>query len=456
MEQDIDSLVNQVAPGGTLTLSPLRCEFEGPVIIRKPLTLVGQQGLIWAKKGPVLRVECSGVVLQDLGVEITGHEDQLAGENACAIVVAPGLGITLNDVCVRGNVAGLPEEEGNWRYPRSLRIKVRPGQSEEFHITFTVPVPCRLVSSVAGVNIKPSNLKAGDTDVAVILDPLAAGVRVRGEISLKTAFLDRQISVMANVSASANTADRLHVVFWDSLAAGSTTSHTSVANQEASATVQPPRQPSPASRPTKKTSSVPVEQLGPGSASAQTPIPDKLTQRPSRKKEHQVSGLFNKQGLLETPRAASKVKSVPLIDLWSSTSKESASDASLPPAGEKLAYPEATSQQANTVESVQPTVGPGTGIKDATGCIGTGNKATVRSRPVLDFSAFGDPQTSASVVANEQRAEMPIDGMASPQEEMGGAKDEDDSVPLASQPRIPKSRKLRRTNGSLDAFGSNK
>jgi len=458
-EQDIDDLVNQVPPGGTLTLSPPKREFEGPVTIRKPLTLVGQQGLIWGKKGPVLRIECSGVVLQDLSVEVTGREENLTGQEACAVVVAPGQGLTLNDVYVRGNVTGLPEEEGNWRYPRSIRMKAPPNQKQEFHTKFTVPVPCRLVSHIAGVRVEPSSLRAGETDVRLVLDPLAPGVRVRGEISLNTAFLIRQIAVIANVSASASEADRFQVAFWDSLSAGPAAVPTPAAAQESAATVPAPAPTRrPARKPRQKVQDT-AERLGPGSTPAQKPIPEKLEQErePVKATGPHVPDVFGKEDAAPSLTVASKIKSVPLDNMWSplvdKTAKEEPSPA-LPEVPQQKTVVANQEMHAEPASPDAPVTNAGVGTSKS---MEADAGAALRKCPMLDFTAFQAQQASAasqpgSTAQNkEDENKRAVCGPA--QEDEDKETEEANSESRSSEPEAPKSRKLRKTNGNLGAFG---
>ena len=202
---DIQSLIDSVSPGGTLRLEPPKGELEGPVVIRSPITIEGQGATIWAKKGPVLSIQEDGVVLEDLNVAITGSERKLSGQEACALVIRRGLGVTLNDVTVRGNVDGLEEEEGEWDYPRSLRLgAIRGGQRHEFRVKLLAAVPCRIVSEIAGLAVEPKGIKGGLCETTLRIDPLSAGTRIRGDIRIRTAFVTRLIRLTGNASEDSN------------------------------------------------------------------------------------------------------------------------------------------------------------------------------------------------------------------------------------------------------------
>jgi hypothetical protein len=200
MSADLNSLIGS-APGGVLTLDPPGKEFQGPVTVRRPITIRGQGGTIWAERGPVLVIESAGVVLEHLNVEITGRDESATGEAASAIV-ARSSPPRMTQVAVRGHVLGIPGEEGEWRYPTAVRLgKVRAGVPHEFVVRLAVPVPCKIDSLVSGVTVSPTSLAAGVVDVTVRIDALAEGIRLRGPIRLVTHGLTRRIEFSGHLAA---------------------------------------------------------------------------------------------------------------------------------------------------------------------------------------------------------------------------------------------------------------
>lgn len=200
MTADLNTLIGS-APGGVLTLDPPGKEFQGPVTIRRPVTIRGQGGTIWAERGPVLVIESTGVVLENLNVEITGRDESATGEAACALV-ARSSPPRLSQVAVRGHVLGIPGEEGEWHYPTAVRLgKVRAGVAHEFVLRLGVPVPCKVDSLVSGVNVSPTSLAAGLVDVTVRVDALPEGIRLRGALRLVTHGLVRRIELSGHLAA---------------------------------------------------------------------------------------------------------------------------------------------------------------------------------------------------------------------------------------------------------------
>lgn len=204
MTGNLQAWIDKAARGSSLKLEPPRCEIQGPVIIRQPVVIIGQGCSFWAEKGPVLSVQCSGVVLNDLNIEVTGSHANLTEAEATALLVGPKLGISLNNVVVRGNVLGLDGEEGSWRYPRTVRLgDLQADQQHTFTVCLALPVACQLTSEIAGLEVQPRQLSPGLIRATLLVEPMKQGTRLRGFLKLRTPLLTRQIQVTCTVQANA-------------------------------------------------------------------------------------------------------------------------------------------------------------------------------------------------------------------------------------------------------------
>jgi len=180
----------------TLSLAA-RQERPGPVVVRNNATLDGRGGTVWAQAGPVVRVTAERATLRDLRIEYTGPDGGVA-------LSADYDGITLENVTVRGAVVGLAVEAGEWRYPHQLNLgTVLPGVPHAVRLRVVVPVPCQLSSEVAGVTLTPQTLPPGAHEVRVLIEPLSKDTLVCGTLTIKTAFLRREIVLNAHALAPA-------------------------------------------------------------------------------------------------------------------------------------------------------------------------------------------------------------------------------------------------------------
>lgn len=199
-EPTIQEQIDSLPDGDVLQLFPR--EFAGPVIVKRRLILegTGAGATIWSLRGPVLVVDSDGVILRNVRVEVTGLNEVTQPEEACAILVKPGKGLHPENVEVRGNVIGLPKEEGEWRYPFSLQIgQLAYGQEHEFALRIYVPVSCSLISNISGFKLEPGKLSPGPNEIRLRLDRLPKDTLISGTISIVTPLLKRQVVVSAHI-----------------------------------------------------------------------------------------------------------------------------------------------------------------------------------------------------------------------------------------------------------------
>lgn len=190
MQRDID----EAEPGATLQIG--HDEYEGPVTVNKPLTLSGKSAVIWVRRGPALIVSASGVRLESLALEVTRPDNGYDEEDDVALKLASGVQISLEDIRVRGRVVGLNGEDGEWRLPATLDLGVfAPREKNTFVFGVSVPIKCQLSSEVAGLEIEPKTLEAGEQDITLTVQDFPANTLMFGHIYIRTAIIARSIAV---------------------------------------------------------------------------------------------------------------------------------------------------------------------------------------------------------------------------------------------------------------------
>lgn len=105
--------INDAPIGGTLQL--VRGEFQGPIVVDKPLVLDGNGAVVWAQNGPVVRVTSAGVTLRELEIEATAPDAAPHGD--VALWIDEGANTILQSVRVRGEIVGVAAAQGQWRLP---------------------------------------------------------------------------------------------------------------------------------------------------------------------------------------------------------------------------------------------------------------------------------------------------------------------------------------------------
>ncbi len=195
---EFQNRLDSTPEGGTLTLS--RGEFPGPVSITRRLTLEGEETTIWSLEGPVVSVLADGVVLRHLKIEVTGEAGTGESAQTCALMISPGIGITLDSVEVSGLVQGLPAEEGTWRYPRVLHLgQLAPKADHRFRLGVLVPVPCQIDSQVSDLEVEPRQLVPGPNELSLRIWGLSPDTLLSGYLVLSSAAVKRRIMVYGHV-----------------------------------------------------------------------------------------------------------------------------------------------------------------------------------------------------------------------------------------------------------------
>jgi CHAT domain len=198
LQSQLDSLDQEA----TLSLWPPNGEYAAPVVINQPLTLDGRGATIWALAGPVLSIESHGVNLRNLRIEVTGCEVGGSSPEDCAIVVKSGQDLQVHNVEVRGTVMGLPDEEGEWKYPKLLHLgQLAPETEYNLLLRIIVPVACKIASDISGLEFEPHNLTKGANEIHLRIEkfPKNQDILIDGNIFLVSASLKRRITITAHI-----------------------------------------------------------------------------------------------------------------------------------------------------------------------------------------------------------------------------------------------------------------
>src|SRR5262245_61444740 len=87
MTADLRARLDAAAPGAVIPVPA--GEYQGPLVLTKPVTLRGAAGAsLVAQHGPVLVVDSPGVVLENLMIEV--GDSAAEGEAGCALQVNAG------------------------------------------------------------------------------------------------------------------------------------------------------------------------------------------------------------------------------------------------------------------------------------------------------------------------------------------------------------------------------
>lgn len=190
LQKEIDNLHEN----GAIHLKP--GEIKGPVLIKKPCTIEGNNTILWHHEGPVVEIFSDNVILKSLRIEVS---DNARNNTQCAIRVHNRRVPIFDDIEIRGLIEGLPEESGTWDYPPVLSLDVMPPHKRfERKMTIISPIQCRLISKTAGISFTNNILNRGFNDIKIIFEPLSPNTIIYGDIFIQSKVL-RRIRIHGNV-----------------------------------------------------------------------------------------------------------------------------------------------------------------------------------------------------------------------------------------------------------------
>ncbi len=194
---NINDFISQAPAGGEVTLPS--GEFEGPLVINKPLRLKGKSTTIWAKHSPVIRITSSGVSIEDIRAEITeGSAEELA--------ITADLMCAAKNVEVLGRVSGFGTEDGRFDVPRTIELGKFPADKENsYTLEINVPAQTEIVCDIREVTFEPTRLNAGRNTLKITLNGISAQMFLYAEALFKSRFT-RRVYITGKPDANAEQA----------------------------------------------------------------------------------------------------------------------------------------------------------------------------------------------------------------------------------------------------------
>ncbi len=186
----LQKAIDAAPAGGTLQLA--RGEWQGPILIDKPLILEGNGAVIWAQNGPVVRVSSAGVTLRHLEIEATAPD---AGPHSgVALWVDEGVGTLLQQVRARGEIVGVAGMRGNWKLPPVLDLgEFAARETNSFGFEIEVPQPCDLKIDIAGLSVVPPRVEAGRVQLEVRAGGIGNDTFLTGHLELSSGGIGRTV-----------------------------------------------------------------------------------------------------------------------------------------------------------------------------------------------------------------------------------------------------------------------
>lgn len=183
MNQNLNQIIDGALPGADITLPA--GEFEGPVIIAKPLRISGKNTTVWAKKGSVIEIKSPGVSISDIRAELTE-----SSETDCAIKAF--FPADAKNVEVLGSVSGFGAEDGFFDVPRTINLGEFLAEAENtFTLSVNVPEKTEILCDIKEIVISPKTLDKGRNDLTITVSGISEKTLLYAEILFRTRFVRR-------------------------------------------------------------------------------------------------------------------------------------------------------------------------------------------------------------------------------------------------------------------------
>ncbi|MGN0640032.1 MAG: TerD family protein [Oscillospiraceae bacterium] len=183
MNQNLNQIIDGALPGADITLPA--GEFEGPIIIAKPLRISGKNTTVWAKKGSVIEIKSPGVSISDIRAELTE-----SSETDCAIKAF--FPADAKNVEVLGSVSGFGAEDGFFDVPRTINLGEFLAEAENtFTLSVNVPEKTEILCDIKEIVISPKTLDKGKNDLTITVSGISEKTLLYAEILFRTRFVRR-------------------------------------------------------------------------------------------------------------------------------------------------------------------------------------------------------------------------------------------------------------------------
>lgn len=183
MAENINEIINRAVTGSAITL-PVG-EFEGPVVINKPLHIKGNNTTLWGARGAVLEVRSSGVSLENLRVELTENPD-------FELAVKSDFPCSVRDVEVLGGISGFGAADGGFAIPRTVDIgEFAANDGNTFTASVTVGERTEILCPSRDITFTPSVLEAGENQLTITVSNITAQTLLYAEVMFKSTFTRR-------------------------------------------------------------------------------------------------------------------------------------------------------------------------------------------------------------------------------------------------------------------------
>ncbi|MDP4178416.1 MAG: hypothetical protein Q8900_08780 [Bacillota bacterium] len=157
-------------------------EYQGPLIIDRPVTIDGGSSTLWSQKGSAIVIKSIGVKLKNLKITVPSN----SSNDNISIEVKKGIDVEFENVCVNGSVIGISGEEGYWMYPPSLMLPdLKPLKENKYYLEIYCPTYADISIDISGGVLMPNKLIKGLNRIQLTLTDIFKDTYIWGKIYIE-------------------------------------------------------------------------------------------------------------------------------------------------------------------------------------------------------------------------------------------------------------------------------
>jgi len=203
--KELHLIIQEAVTGQEILLPP--GEYQGPLIIEKPLRLVGQGAYpeavtIWTAVGPAIIIRSSEVTLTHLGVILASPE---ARQRDVTVGYAAGCKPKLVKVAIEGRLAdmGALHHSQGWDLPEVIHLgELQENHPAKMQLMIEVPDTAKVQSELTGLRVLPNILSQKgrhSIELELTQNSLKRGTILAGQLVIQTNNQRRAVWVIGRV-----------------------------------------------------------------------------------------------------------------------------------------------------------------------------------------------------------------------------------------------------------------
>ena len=194
----LNDILASAPKGSTRTLDSVF--YQGPVYVNQPLVIDGNNATIWSEDSPALIISSQDVTVRNLRI-VSAIEPGIQAADHPALVVNSNDNVIFDNVELSGHAQGLLKGFGLWDLPFFIDLGNITCDTPFIAILrIIVPVPCSIVSGIAGLQLSKENLFPGLNEIVLQIEKIKPDILLWGCCWLSAGGINRKFFVKAKTT----------------------------------------------------------------------------------------------------------------------------------------------------------------------------------------------------------------------------------------------------------------